>query len=86
MTVGVQNNGPRFICAVRSRMASITSGGYSGAAARPVCLEVVDAGPQPPSNLLGPMRMRDDRQTVLMGFVDDRGDFAHRHLVLGRSA
>jgi len=35
--VGVQNNGPRFIFAVRSRIMAMTSSGYSGAVARPVC-------------------------------------------------
>ena len=80
--VGVQNSGPAAMFAVRSRIASMMSSGYSGARGEAGVLEVVDAGREPAADLLGPMRVRDDRQVAPVRLVDDGLHFLHRHLVL----
>ena len=45
-------------------------------------LEAVDAGGEPAADLLGPVRVRDDRLAVLVRLVHDGAHFVHRHLVL----
>ena len=45
-------------------------------------LEIIDADGESAADLLGPMRVRDDRQFARVRFVDDRFRFLQRHLVL----
>ncbi len=45
-------------------------------------LEAIHAGQEPAADLLGPVRVRDDRLAARVRFVHDGAHFVHRHLVL----
>ena len=49
---------------------------------QPGVLEAVDADRKPAADLLGTMRVRDDRLAALVRFVHDRAHLVDRHLIL----
>jgi hypothetical protein len=44
--------------------------------------EAIDTGEEPATNFFRSMRMRHDRELSLVGFIHDRCNFFHRHLIL----
>ena len=80
--VGVQNSGPdrHLRRALANRLDDVVGILRRGREAG--VLEVVDAGREAAADLLGPMRVRDDRQVALVRLVDDGLHFVQRHLIL----